>query len=318
MKKLIPGILLGFVVGAATIWFVLRHPDEVVHEKQPVATEQHEAGLHLTKEQQASAGLVVAKAEPMELKPETKAFGRVLDAAPLATLLAEIQTAQSSLNATAKEFERLKSLGENASPRSLETSESVMKRDQAVLESAQARLLAGWGRPLTARTDLAALTRSLLAQEAALVRVDLPAGETLASEPGGVRLAVLTGDAPAREAELLGPAPTVDPQAQGQAFLALIRDHAPPPGTTLVAWLVTHGAAQRGFRLPRTAVVQYENGLFVFVQTGDTVFERKRIEAAKSQRDGVFVVSGIGADDRVVMTGAQQLLSEELKGAGGE
>lgn len=318
MKKIILGILLGFVVGAATIWLVLRHSAEAAHEKQPAATEQHEAGLHLTKEQQASAGIVVAKAEPMELKPETKAFGRVLDAAPLATLLAEIQTAQSSLNATAKEFERLKSLGENASPRSLETAESVMKRDQAALESAQARLLASWGKPFTSRADLATLTRSLLAQEAALVRVDLPAGETLTSEPRAVRIAPLTGDASAREAELLGPAPTADPQAQGQAFLALIRDHAPPPGTTLAAWLVTDGAAQRGFRLPRTAVVQYESSLFVFVQTGDTVFERKRIEAAKSQRDGVFVTSGVAADDRVVMTGAQQLLSEELKGAGGE
>ena len=318
MKKLIPGILFGFVVGAMTIWFALRHSEVATNEKPAAATEQHETGLHLTKEQQASAGIVVAKAEPMELKPETKAFGRVLDAAPLATLLAEIQTAQSSLNATAKEFERLKSLGENASPRSLETAESMMKRDQAALESAQARLLASWGKLFTSRADLSALTRSLLAQEAALVRVDLPAGDLLSSEPRGIRLAPLTGDASTREAELLGPAPTTDPQAQGQAFLALIRDHAPPSGTTLAAWLVTDGAAQRGFRLPRTAVVQYGNGLFVFVQTGDTKFERKRIEAAISQREGVFVISGVAADDRVVMTGAQQLLSEELKGAGGE
>lgn len=317
MKKIILGILLGFVLGAATIWFVLRHPNAAPQEKQPAAIKQHEAGLHLTKEQQASAGLLVAKPQAMELKPETKAFGRVLDATPLATLLAEIQTAQSSLTATAKEFERLKSLGDNASPRSLETAESVMKRDQAVLESAQARLLAGWGKLFTSRADLAALTRSLLAQEAALVRVDLPAGENLPSEPRAIRIAPLTGDALAREAELLGPAPTTDPQAQGQAFLALIRDHAPLPGTTLAAWLVTDGAMQRGFRLPRTAVVQYESGQFVFVQTGDKMFERKRIEAAKLQRDGVFVVSGMRADDRVVMTGAQQLLSEELKGAGG-
>lgn len=317
MKKISFGILLGFVGGAATIWFIMRHPDEAAHEKQPAATEQHEAGLHLTQEQQASAALLVAKPKAMELKPETKAFGRVLDAAPLATLLAEIQTSQSSLTASAKEFERLKSLGENAAPRALETAEAAMKRDQATLESAQARLLAGWGKSFTSRADLAVLTRSLLVQEAALVRVDLPAGENLTSEPRGVRLALLTGDAPAREAELLGPAPTTDLQAQGQAFFALIRDHAPPPGTALAAWLVTGGVAQHGFRLPRTAVVQHESGLFVFVQTGDSVFERKRVQVAKSQHDGVFVISGIGADDRVVMTGAQQLLSEELKGAGG-
>ncbi len=317
MKKTILGILIGFVLGAATIWFALRRSAEVAPETQPAATEPHAAGLHLTKEQQASAGLLVAKPQAMELKPEAKAFGRVLDAAPLAATLAEIQTVQSSLSATTKEFERLKSLGENASPRALETAEAVMQRDQAALASAQARLLAGWGKRFAARADLAALTRSLLAQEAALVRVDLPAGEILPSEPRGIRLAPLTGDAPAREAELLGPAPTTDVQAQGQAFLALICDKAPPPGTALTAWLVTDGMAQRGFRLPRTAVVQYESGLFVFVQTGDTAFERKRIEAASSQREGVFVTNGLAADDPLVITGAQQLLSEELKGLGG-
>ena len=317
MKKISFGMLIGFVIGAATTWFVLRHPAEMVSETQPAATQPHEAGLHLTKEQQASAGLLVAKPEAVELKPEARAFGRVLDAAPLAALLAEIQTVQSSLGATAKEFERLKSLGENASPRTLETAEAVMQRDRAALDSAQSRLLAGWGKPLTARADLAALTRSLLAQETALVRVDLPAGEILSSEPRGIRVAPLTGEAPAREAELLGPAPTTDLQAQGQAFLALIRDKAPPPGTALAAWLVIDGVAQRGFRLPRTAVVQYESGLFVFVQTGNTEFERKRIAAASSQREGVFVTDGVVADDRLVMTGAQQLLSEELKGAGG-
>jgi len=140
----------------------------------------------------------------------------------------------------------------------------------------------------------------------------------LPAKPLAVRIAPLIGAALAREAELLGLAPSTDPQAQGQAFLALIRDPAPPPGTALAAWLVTGGVAQHGFRLPRTAIVQHESGLFVFVQTGDTVFERKRIEAGKPQRDGVFVISGVTTDDRVVVMGAQQLLSEELKGTGGE
>ncbi len=318
MKKLIPGILFGLVVGALTTWIVMRHSAGTTNEQPPAATEQHEVGLHLSKEQQANAGLVVAKPEAAELKSEAKAFARVLDVSPLATLLAELEAAQSSLAASAKEFERLKSLGENSAPRALETAEAAMKRDQAALESVKARLLAGWGKPFTSRADLAALTRTLLAQEAALVRVDLPAGETLPSEPRAVRIAPLTGAATTRDAELLGPAPTTDPQAQGQAFLALMRDLTPPPGTTLVAWLVLDGAAQKGFRLPRTAIVQYENGFFVFMQVGDTVFERKRIETAKSQHNGVFVISGVTADDRVVMTGAQQLLSEELKGAGGE
>lgn len=317
MKKLIPGILFGFVVGATTIWFALRHSQVATNEEPAAATELREVGLRLSKEQQTSAGLVVAKPEAAELKSQAKAFARVLDVSSLATWLAELDTVQSSLATSAKEFERLKSLGENTAPRVLETAEAAMKRDKAALESVNARLLAGWGKPFVSRADLAALTRTLLAQEAALVRVDLPAGETLPSEPRAVRIAPLTDDATARNAELLGPAPTTDPQAQGQAFLVLLRDHAPPPGTTLIAWLGTDDAVQRGFRLPRTAVVQYESGLFVFVRTGDTTFERKRIETARSRHDGIFVTSGVAADDRVVMIGAQQLLSEELKSAGG-
>jgi hypothetical protein len=193
-----------------------------------------------------------------------------------------------------------------------------MRRDQAALGSVKARLLAGWGKALTSRADLLDVTRALLSQEAALVRVDVPAGETVAAAPARLRLAVLTGAALARGAELLGPAPATDPQAQGQAFLALLRNPAPPTGTALAAWLETEGAAQHGFRLPLTAPVQYESRLFVFVQTGDTAFARKRIDVAQSLRDGVFVTNGVAADDRVVITGAQQLLSEELKGAGGE
>jgi hypothetical protein len=218
----------------------------------------------------------------------------------------------------AKEFERLKSLGENAAARALEAAEAAAKRDRVTLEAAQARLLATWGKPLAVRPDLATLTHSLLAQEAALIRVDLPAGETLPSPPRGFRVAPVTGSSEFREAELLGTAPNTDPQAQGQAFLALTRDHAPLPGTTLSVWIACDGTAQSGFRLPRPAVLQHESAMFVFVQTGDELFLRKRVELGQSQRDGVFVTGSLKEDDRVVVIGAQQLLSEELKGAGGE
>ena len=57
--------------------------------------------------------------------------------------------------------------------------------------------------------------------------------------------------------------------------------------------------------------------MFVFVKVGDELFERKRVEVGPPQREGVFVKSGISAEDRIVTTGAQQLLSEEFKAAGG-
>ena len=38
---------------------------------------------------------------------------------------------------------------------------------------------------------------------------------------------------------LLGPAPNVDPQAQGPAFLAVVRENPFPPGVAVVAWLAS-------------------------------------------------------------------------------
>jgi hypothetical protein len=316
MKKLLFGTVLGLVIGAIATALVLRHPAVApASDEKPVAKEPTEPGLHLTKEQQTRAGIVVGEPAPTELNFETKAFGRVLDAGPLATLLAEIATAGSASTQSGKEFERLKSLGENASARALETAEAARKRDSVALESAQARLLAGWGGALATRADLESLTRSLLAQESALVRVAMPAGDALAAAPKAVRITSPTGDGTSREAELIGPAPSADPQAPGPAFLVLIRGRTPPPGTALTAWFSTGGASQRGFLLPRGALLQYESDLFVFVQTGEETFQRKRVETGQARRDGIVVTNGISAGDRLVVIGAQQLLSEEFKSA---
>lgn len=317
MKKIFLGILIGVALGGAATWPWLRTTKPEPAEAPAAEAEKHESGLHLTKEQQAAAGLVVAQPKRAEAVAEAKAFGRVLDATPLATMLAEIETADSAEAASAKEWERLRSLGDNAAARTLEIAEAAMKRDRAAAESAHGRLVAGWGKAFASRADLASLTRMLLAQDAALARADLPAGERLEGAPVAVRVAPVAGEASWQPAELIGPAPNADPQAQGQAFLILLREHPLASGTALTVRLNSGGPAEQGFLLPRTAVVQHERAMFVFVQTGDAQFERKPVEVGLPQREGVFVKSGINASDRIVMTSAQQLLSEEFKSANG-
>lgn len=317
MKRILLGLVIGVVIGAAVSWALLHARTPEPAEAQSAEPVPQEAGLHLTKEQQAVAGLVIANPEPAELGNEIKAFGRVLDATPLATLLAEIETADSEAAASAKEWERLKSLGENAAVRALETAEAAMKRDRAAAASAHGRLLGNWGKALSDRADLGSLTRRLLAQEIALARADLPAGKALSRSPAGVRVAPVTRETAFQAAEIIGFAPDTDPQAQSQGFLMLIPDRPPAPGTALTVLLTNGGATERGFLLPRSAVVQRESGMFVYVQKSEEQFELKPVQIGPQQPEGIFVESGIGPNDRIVTTGAQQLLSEELKAAGG-
>jgi hypothetical protein len=91
----------------------------------------------------------------------------------------------------------------------------------------------------------------------------------------------------------------------------------------LVAWLVLPGEPRPGVIVPRDAVLRHAGETFVYLQKDD-VFQRQAVALERPVADGWFV--GVGTNDhpplqpqeKVVVVGAQQLLSEELKGQGGE
>ena len=322
MKKTLLALFAGLALGAALMWVALHGHDAKEAHAEPEKKEEakHDGALHWTKEQQAAAGVTTAQPKAIEVQPELKAFGRVLDASTLSLMLGDIDVAQSALEASAKEFERVQSLranGENASARAVEAAEAAVKRDRALLALAQSRLVAAWGPALAGRGDLAALAAALLHQKAALVRVELLPGESLGGTPKSVRLAALTSDASAVEAEVIGVAPSADPQNQSPAFIALLRTNGPPPGALLTAFVPAGGAAEKGVLLPRSAILRHDGEAFVWLQTGDDKFERRRVELGRALNNGILALSGVAEGDRVVVTAAQQLLSEELKAAGG-
>ena len=179
----------------------------------------------LDAETQKVMGLQTAPLATASLSPETKGYGRVLDPAPLSSLVAELVSARATAEASQKEVERLKILAaqNNASVRSVQAAEAAGLRDQALAESARQHLLAAWGKAIAERADLLALVQSLASAELALVRIDLPAGEFLKAPPVGARLFALADESSLAVAEYVGPAPVVDAQMQGQGFLFLVK-----------------------------------------------------------------------------------------------
>ena len=161
---------MGLAIGVVATWTFLKHhggdekkeePKKEEHKEEPRV--QHgtngETFLKLDKEAQEHAGLKVATLEAIELSPEVKGYGRVLDPAPLATLLVEGASARASLDASTKEYERLKTLfaqDQNVSARSLETAEVALKRDQILVEAANTRLALSLGKAVAHQKDLPA------------------------------------------------------------------------------------------------------------------------------------------------------------------
>jgi len=114
---------------------------------------------------------------------------------------------------------------------------------------------------------------------------------------------------------LLGRAPTTDPQAQGSGFL-LVLTNAPPsltPGLAVSGFLQLPGKPLSGATVPNAAVVRSSGHAWVYVQVNETTFRRQEIAAQHPVAGGWFVMAGVTASDRVVTTGAETLLAEELR-----
>jgi hypothetical protein len=273
--------------------------------------------LTLDAETQKRLDLKIASAAATRLDREAEAYGRVLDPAPLAAVAAEMATARVGLESSTKELERLKRLAQdqNASTRAVESAEAAVVRDRISADAAHLKLVSAWGKDLAAQPDLPAFVTSLAALDAALVRVELPVGEVLKEGPLGARLATADADADPIDAEFVGLATATDPTSQGQAFLFRVENNRArlTPGMAVVGFLKLRGEPSSGVLVPRSAVVRWAAKAWVFVQTGNDTFVRREISLARPTATGWFVATGVSAADRLVVEGAQTLLSEEQK-----
>jgi multidrug efflux pump subunit AcrA (membrane-fusion protein) len=120
------------------------------------------------------------------------------------------------------------------------------------------------------------------------------------------------------DAKFIGPAPTVDPQFQGRGFLFLVSPNQARliPGAAVTAFLPLPGEPATGVTVPREAIIRFNGATWVYVQTGGETFERREVALESPGEAGWFVRGGFKPGDAVVTAGAQQMLSEELKGLG--
>lgn len=310
MKKL-NCLSLAMILIAACAW-------QNAEGSEPAAQASSQNTASLSQDQQKSAAIKVEPPAPARITPKIKGYGRVVDPAALAGMIGDVTTAQAARDASQAELKRLKTLAaqNNASEKALQDSEAAAARDQAQLEAARLKLLGNWGEAIANRDDLAAFVQSLGNLQSALVRVDLPAGEILKWTPKSARLMTLSGER--IDASYLGTAPSVDPQTQSEGFLFLVQPNSMKlaPGAAVVGHLETPGEPQAGYEIPGSAILRYEGATWIYVQEGSTNFVRHTISLEEPLDNGWFASSGVSTNDKIVVTGAQTILSQELNGSG--
>ena len=326
MKKIIVAIIVLGCIGGLIVGYLLKSKERAgeAENEKPVAAESRisrnaegETTVSIDKETQQRLALKTEALATAQLPPEVKGYGRVLDPAALSSTLSDLVSARAAAEVSGKELTRLKTLSaqDNASVRALEAAQAAADRDSAQVESMQARFVAAWGQPLANRPDLPKLIQSIASGESALVRIDLPAGNLLRTNPVGARLVALADENNPVESESLGSAPTVDAQTQGQGFLFLTKSRQPAlvPGAAVIGYVETPGDVQVGVFIPSSAVVRFNGRTWIYLMASDQNFTRREISEDIPLADGWFLKERFKSGDMVVVSGAQILLSEEQK-----
>jgi hypothetical protein len=298
----------------------------VAEKKRPADYEvQHnsagETVVMLSPGAQKRIELQAAPLEAAEFQPELTAYGTVLDPAPLLALQGDLAAARAALETSGRVAERAKALfaqDENVSRKTLEAAESDERADEIKLKTTQRSLELDWGSAIAGLDAAAqqALADQLAAHRTALLRVDLPIGDTIAETPSLARVTV-DGRKGGYAAAIISPALRADPKSLGQGFMLRIdgADPALAPGAAVSARLRIPGRPINGVAIPEAAIVRFDGKTWVYVAGPDNTFTRRMVTADARLEQGWFSSNGPAAGERVVVQAAELLLSEEQKAA---
>ncbi len=275
---------------------------------------------NLSAAQQQAVGIRLAQPLRTAAPGEFPAYGQVLDNAALVAALGQLDSSRAAAEAAKLEAHRLDGLyrnDNNASLRAVQSARAAQIEAQSQARSGAALFAQQWG-PLAQLPSgqRLRLAEKLAAGKGLLLRADLPGQASLGKLPTAAFVEVDGVKMPAR---VLGSLPRMaDLQGTG---LLLQLDRVPAglgPGARLPVKL--QGDAGAGLLIPREALLYGEQGAFVYRQRGGAAnggaqqYEVARVELLQPLGDG-WLVSGLDADDRIVVHGAGVLWS--LQGLGG-
>jgi hypothetical protein len=309
-----------------------RHSDEEGKSTAPprVATEPGHVVVTLDPQTLARSGIALEALTAVTHAASESGYGSVLDVSDLAetrggfsAARARVEKGRAALAASQSQLERLRKLyadGANASQKAVEAATAAARADEAEVQAATGALEAEralarqrWGPVVTGWLERGSPELDALLQERQrLLGITLPTGAS--PPPAGTIVAVRAAAGPAVAAQMISLAPRTDPRIQGVSVLCIASaSPALLPGINVDA-RVPVGPDASGVVVPASAVVWWQGRAWVYVERKTGAFSRTEV-ATDVPVSGGWFVRGVAAGTRLVVRGAQLLLSEEGRGA---
>ena len=288
--------------------------------------------VRISAQSQKAAGIAVQALKSATREADFEVHGIVANLQPLAELrgrylaaMAEAGVSRATLAAAESDYRRMEMLfrdDRNVSEQAVKSAEgryrAEVARQAAADQSAASVRVAirgSWGEGITAwATNPDSQTmRSLLQQSAFLVQLVFPSNIPRATVRGKIVVAPATARENLHPASFVSASPQIDAAFPGETYFYLVNGGGFRAGMRVAARIRMRGAPVSGVIVPAAAVVWYAGKAWTYVKVDEQTFARYEVATTDEMENGWFNVADFDDADEAVVSGAQLLLSEELK-----
>lgn len=309
--------------------FICTLSNPAAGEEDDERTSQESA--HTAEHIQQTAGIKTQLLQAAAKQPEINIQGIVSNPEPLLMLRqqylstqAQKDSAQARYQEASLNLSRTQNLHQQdiVSTRRLQEQQAQWQNEKANLAAShyqQQTLIAAsrfqWGDTLTSwfTENHNKQAEQLLNHSALLLQITLPANMHLPANINAIAVDTQGHRELATPATLISAAPQVDPVSQGERYFFKYEGQKLAYGTRIQAWIAVGDEKNSGVIIPETSVIWHLGQAFVFIKAEDGRFERRLLPPFIQTETGYFAPSGFAPAEEIVTTGAQTLLSQELK-----
>ncbi|MGH8865432.1 MAG: hypothetical protein ACREVZ_12425 [Burkholderiales bacterium] len=307
------------------------HEDEI-ETTSTAGIDGGRAVVHVPTESQKASGIATQALKAGSSEEAIEVYGMVMNLQPLAELrgrylaaAAEARALRAAVAAAESEYQRMEMLyrdDRNVSEQALKSVEARYRAELARQTAAEQgaasirdAMRSAWGDAITgwATHPDSPILEAQLQQRAFLVQLVLPYDLPKSAARGRISVAPVMARENARVARFVADSPQVDPGLPGETYFYVVDGGGFRAGMRVAARVGLGGAPVAGVIVPAQAVVWHAGKAWAYVKQDEQTFARYEVSAAEELDGGWFSAGGFQAGDEVVVSGAQLLLSEELK-----
>ena len=307
------------------------HEDEI-QTGSAAGLDRGRAVVRVPIESQKASGIATQSLKSGTSDAAIEVYGMVMNLQPLAELrgrylaaAAEARALRAAVAAAESEYQRMEMLhrdDRNVSEQALKSAEARYRTElarQAAAEQGAASIRdamrSAWGDAITGWATRAGspTLEALLQQRAFLVQLVLPYDLPKAAARGKISVAPAMARETARTARFVADSPQVDPGLPGETYFYRVEGGGFRTGMRVAARVGLSGKPVAGVVVPGPAVVWHAGKAWAYLKQDEQTFARHEVSTVEELNGGWFNAAGFQPGDEVVISGAQLLLSEELK-----